>query len=62
MKTAKKTDSPDLMGALGTKPRRGRPPKVVSSPTAEQIATDLEARGRAYLETARILRGKAKAK
>lgn len=46
--------------------RRGRPPKAVPSPTAEssltaeQIAADFEARGKAYLEMAKILRGQAK--
>lgn len=63
MKTKDK-DVPDLLGALTPKPRRGRPPKVkVEEPskTAEQIAADLEKRGREYIEASRILRGKVPA-
>lgn len=52
-------DSPDLMGALGAKPRRGRPPKQPSK-TAIQIANEMEKDARRMLDAVKILRGKAK--
>jgi hypothetical protein len=53
--------APDLMEVVKPKPKkRGRPKKVVTTPrTAEQIADDFEAKGKKYLEYAKILRGKA---
>lgn len=56
MKKAKK-DAPDLMGELGAKPRRGRPPKQPSK-NATQIAEELERDAKKMLAAVAIIRGK----
>lgn len=59
----KKKDAPDLMEIMPPKKRRGRPPKVKTpppAPNAEQIADDLEKRGKELIHAARILRGRVK--
>lgn len=58
----KKKDTPDLMGAVSTPKRRGRPPgtKNKKALTAEQIAASMEAEGKRWLKMAKDLRGKTK--
>lgn len=55
-----KTTGRGLISAEEARKINGITDKVESAPTAEQIAADFEARGKAYLEMAKILRGQAK--
>lgn len=58
----KQKAAPDLMGAVSTPKRRGRPPgtKNKKAPTAEQIAASMETEGKRWLQMAKDLRGKTK--
>lgn len=53
-----KRETPDLMGVLPSTKRGPGRPRTEKPKNAEQIAADFEARGKKYIETARILRGK----